>query len=240
MPRMVRSRTLGFSLTDALNVAGSVFGDPGLGTQINAIGGLVGSGSGSTADQARSARANSYLIGAMAGIVDSARLLLGRTTEGAPSGEVKVYNDAINKLKNGRPDVWQAAVEAGPLHDVNYPPSSMAGDGYQGLLLLYNHGIGIDLPYMGTDDGKVVSQTTAALVQKLKALYQNPNRTATGNIPPGTVVTATPPGQPIGTGGMFGSLTKPLGTTGVLAGIPMWAALALAGAAVYAMTRKRS
>lgn len=231
MPRLARrTATLGFSLTDALNLAGSVFGDPGLGTQIAAIGGLVGAmGTGSIADQARAARANSYLIGAMAGIVDSARLLLGRTSEGAPSKEVAVYNAAIDKLKAGRPDVWQAAVEAGPLHDVNYPPTSMAGDGYMGLKLLYDHGIGIDLPYMGTDDGKVVSQTTAALVTKLKALFANPNRPPQGDIRPGAIV-------PAGGGtNVLSTLQKPIGQSG----IPMWAGLGLAGALVWWMTKTR-
>lgn len=189
---------LGFSVPGwaqgALDAAGSVFGDPLLGQQVAVGGVVVGKllpGGGSVATQARTARANVYVTGALAGIVDSARLLLGTSQEDKPHAELATYQLAVQSIQTQRPDVWQAATEAGPLHDVSYPGSS-AGDGYKGLTLLYNEGIGVNFPGMGTDDGKIVSPTTTVLVGKLQALAAQPNASRTGTIPAGTIVK---PGQ---------------------------------------------
>lgn len=240
--RRTRNPGLGFDWTQALAIggdaAGSLFGDPTLGNQavaglkfVEGIGGLVGMGAGSVADQARAARCNSYYIGAAAGIVDSARLLLGRTTEGIPSKELAMYQNAISRIQGARPDVWQAAQEAGPLHDVNYPPSSMAGDGQKGLALLLQYKIGINLPYMGTDDGQVVNQQTQQIVAQLKQLAASPAPGTTaghGVIPQGAVVT----GQ--GIQGILTNLQKPS-----VAGLPLWIVIGIGGAAMWYILRGR-
>lgn len=222
---------VGLDLTSIGDFAGTAIGVPAAGNVITQgvsfiehLGGLLGLGGVTAADQARSARCNSYYIGAVAGIVDSARLLMGRMNEGIPSKELNMYQQAVSRLQSARPDVYSAAVAAGPLHDVNYPGSS-AGDGQKGLALLLQYKIGYNQPYMGTDDGKVVNQQTQTIVQQLKQLAATP---AMGTSPGYGVI---PPGQVVSGGGLGDVLTnlqKPS-----LAGLPLWMVLGIAGAAVY-------
>jgi hypothetical protein len=182
---------LGFSIPGwaqgLLDGAGAVFGDPLLGQQVAVGGVVVGSlipGGGNATDQGRLARCNVYLAGALAGIVDSARYLLGTLAENRPNTEHGYYVTALAKLQAARPDVYEAAVAAGPLDDGQTP-------GYNGLRLLSANGMGINLPGMGTFDGKMVPQNQP-LVTQLIALAANPKTPPLGNIPSGSIVK---PGQ---------------------------------------------
>jgi hypothetical protein len=185
---------LGFSVPGwaqvGLDIGGAVFGDPTLGQQVAVGGAVVGKLLPSGSDpvtQARTAQANVYLAGALAGIVDSARLLLGTSQQNKPKNALQPLRDAIARVQTTRLDVWEAAVEAGPLSDVSYPGST-AGDGYKGLLLLLQNGIGVNFPGMGTDDGRIVSAATQGVVAQLRALAANPKTLPTGNITPGALV----------------------------------------------------
>jgi hypothetical protein len=192
---------LGFSVPGwaqgLLDGAGAVFGDPLLGQQVAVGGVVVGSlipGGGNATDQGRLARCNIYLAGALAGIVDSCRYLIGTSKEDRPNAELAYYATAMAKVQAARPDVWAAAVAAGPLDDGQTP-------GYNGLRLLLANGMGINIPGMGTFDGVMVPGNVQ-LVQQLQTLAANPKTPPLGNIPAGALIqpgTTALPATPLST-----------------------------------------
>jgi len=188
------------------NVPGAL-GDVGtlLGSGVSA---LIGSPGGTPTDQSRQARINAYLVGALNGNVTSARYLLQVQGSNEPKEVESWTAQAIAKIQTQAPNVWTAALAAGPLNEFlpayDYNGSSGA-DGYNGLLLLYSMGIGFNQAYMGTaDDGKFHSSQAQQLVPKLQALAAAGHVGTVSAAPlpaPGVTPTQTAVASAIGTAG---------------------------------------
>lgn len=211
-------------------------------------------------DQARSARAYAYQLGAEAGSVKSARLALGaRQTRGAVT-EQALYDRVLQGITQYAPDVMAQARAAGPLHD--------SDDGRQGLEELWALQIPFTAPWAGhaTSDHSVIDQGSVELAEKLAGLagigpYADtklPNGAPTptgdvylmpppwtGAVPPSSGGTAGAAGGGVVAGGGHypagsGGLTQPAGTPGVAtAGIGGPLAIALGIGLALAFTRRR-
>lgn len=170
-------------------------------------------GEGNATDQARAARAESYLIGAVLGSVLSARLALGARQRVGASTEKALYDHKIEQMQALAPGVLAQARTLGTVDD--------AGDGRQGLAELKRLGRGFSAPWAGhaSADHTVLDQSTIELANELHALdVQHGTNTRTvedlgaaGTVAatPGTPGTTPAPGAtgPKQAGMLGGSLT---------------------------------
>ena len=121
-------------------------------------------GEGNATDQARAAKAESYLIGAVLGSVLSARLALGARQRVGASTEKALYDHKIEQMQALAPGVLAQARTLGPSFD--------ADDGRQGLAELQRLNRGFSAPWAGHagSDHSVLDQSTIELANQLVQL----------------------------------------------------------------------
>ena len=99
-------------------VGGAVAGPAGAATGGSLLSSLLSLASGSAVDQARAARVNYFAQLAANGNVAAMQLILGAPAN-VSGNEAGMWQAAANAVRTSAPDVYQAAVEAGPAWLVN-------------------------------------------------------------------------------------------------------------------------
>lgn len=99
-------------------VGGAVAGPAGAATGGSLLSSLLSFASGSAVDQARAARVNYFAQLAANGNVAAMQLILGAPAN-VSGNEAGMWQTAANAVRTSAPDVYQAAVEAGPAWLVN-------------------------------------------------------------------------------------------------------------------------
>lgn len=208
----------------------------GVDTVLHAVGGVFNLGGGGAAvDQARAARAASYLIGVENGDVMSGQLMLGALQSQTAKAEHQLYLNTVQAATNARPDVMQQAYALGATHDTE--------DGQLGLAELVKLQIPFNMPHMGgstafNGGGNPLSSTTRSLVQQLLTLAAKPG--AQLGVPykaPGTP-TSTATATAAGGTAPAGTVASGVAASGLTGKAALIGALAIGGA--WLAMRKRS
>lgn len=153
---------------------------------VKGIFGGLGGGGGATGlnkrDEARIARATVYALGVHAGSVDAARYLLGTQASRGAATEREMYDKLVAQVPAATVDT---ARRLGPLNDTD--------SGRQGLSILLQLGIGVDLPRAGcfTATGDP-DPACASIVTQLVALARSGSSSSAGSMPGGLAPTVTP------------------------------------------------
>lgn len=193
-------------------------------------------GQGNATDQARAARAESYLIGAALGSVLSARLALGARQRVGATTEKALYDHIIQEMAAVAPSTLAQARTLGTADD--------AGDGRQGLAELLRLNQGFSAPWAGHAgaDHSVLDQSSVDLANKLHELdVQHGTNTMTLADVPGVASVAGVTAPPVsgGGGGATGQGTGTGAPGAQQAGMFGGGAgtLLLLGAGLYAVTK---
>lgn len=186
-------------------------------------------GQGNKIDQARAARADSYLVGALIGnSVDSARYALGAKQTNTAAAEQALYARVLSYIQQNAPDLYQQASAAGAMHDT--------ASGLYGLQILLSLGIPFNDPWAGysTAHGEDLGDGAPQVAAQLTQLAGGGFGQAQGQ----TLLqhTTTPTPAPTGTAALPTTGASRMLTSGFTSPL---AIVAIAGAVIYAATQSR-